>query len=362
MLQHEALAILQQAKLLGPHACDVAVGAERQRSRGLERSRQIAHTVAEIGFGSGAQQGAGSGGGHGADILQRRMHQRPPPVERDLARQPFDGLQAGRGQTLIHLACVFADVQVDRGCIASAGAREFVHRRRGGSAQRVDCHAGGDVAQLPPTDGVAQPQDPCHVGREPTLIGVLRRLRETGALVQRWQDREPHSGLVNGVRERLAHRSVIAPVREVLMTIPAEVPPQYETDAFFIDRTPWGGHRQFWDEITYRDPLNHHLHASIPGHRFDVALQRRNPRAIRRGSSDGTRAEGWAFWIEEMYLQAGLLQDRPRTRELFYIAQLKRAARIRAEVRMQTGEWSLAEAIRYLNAEVPADGGEPRAV
>lgn len=141
--------------------------------------------------------------------------------------------------------------------------------------------------------------------------------------------------------------------REQLLTIPDEIPAQYETDAFFIDRTPWSGHRHFWDEITYRDPLNNHIHASIPGHRFDATLQRRNPRAVRRGSSDGTRAEGWAFWIEEMYLQAGLLQDRPRTRELFYIAQLKRAARIHAELRMQTGEWSLEQAIRYLQAEVP---------
>lgn len=141
--------------------------------------------------------------------------------------------------------------------------------------------------------------------------------------------------------------------RERLLTIPADLPPQYETDAFFIDRTPWGGHRHFWDEITYRDPLNNHIHASIPGHRFDGTLQRRHPRAVRRLSGDGTRAEGWAFYIEEMYLQAGLLADRPRTRELFYIAQLKRAARIRAELAMQTGAWSLQQAIDFLNAEVP---------
>ncbi|MCU0636401.1 MAG: DUF885 domain-containing protein, partial [Gemmatimonadaceae bacterium] len=141
--------------------------------------------------------------------------------------------------------------------------------------------------------------------------------------------------------------------RERLLTIPAEIPPQYETDAFFIDRAPWGGHRHFWDEITYRDPLNNHIHASIPGHRFDGTLQRSNPRPIRRTFSDGTRAEGWAFYIEEMYLQAGLLADRPRTRELFYIAQLKRAARVHAELRMQDGTWSLQQAIDYLNAEVP---------
>ncbi len=141
--------------------------------------------------------------------------------------------------------------------------------------------------------------------------------------------------------------------REQLLTIPADIPDKYETDAFFINREAWGGHRHFWDEITYRDPLNNHLHASIPGHRFDGTLQRRNPRPIRRMVSDGTRAEGWGFYIEEMYLQAGLLNDRPRTRELFYIAQLKRAARVHAEQLMQTGAFSLKQAIDYLVAEVP---------
>lgn len=155
-------------------------------------------------------------------------------------------------------------------------------------------------------------------------------------------------------RTREAERWIRAfTAREGLLTIPEGIPAQYETDAFFIDRSPWGGHRHFWDEITYRDPLNNHLHASIPGHRFDGTLQRATPRPIRRAMGDGTRAEGWAFYLEEMYLQAGLLADRPRTRELFYIAQLKRAARVRAELAMQDGTWSLADAIRFLVAEVP---------
>ena len=50
-----------------------------------------------------------------------------------------------------------------------------------------------------------------------------------------------------------------------LISIPDYIPASFETDAFFIDRSPWGGHRHFWDEITYRDPLNNHIHASIPG-------------------------------------------------------------------------------------------------
>ena len=138
-----------------------------------------------------------------------------------------------------------------------------------------------------------------------------------------------------------------------LISIPEFIPTSFETDAFFIDRSAWGGHRHFWDEITYRDPLNNHIHASIPGHRFDGLIQRRHPRPIRRTFSDGTRAEGWGFYVEEMLLQAGLLDQRPRTRELFYIAQLKRAARIPAELGMQTGEISLSQAIDYLVAQVP---------
>lgn len=188
-----------------------------------------------------------------------------------------------------------------------------------------------------------------ELARARTLLAIERHRNRNAPQV------EPATTAVEHERRTREAETLIRTftAREGLMTIPADIPAEYETDAFFIDRTPWGSHRHFWDEITYRDPLNNHIHASIPGHRFDGTLQRKNPSAIRRSSSDGTRAEGWAFWIEEMYLQAGLLQDRPRTRELFYIAQLKRAARIHAELRMQTGEWSLRQAIDYLNAEVP---------
>jgi uncharacterized protein (DUF885 family) len=136
-----------------------------------------------------------------------------------------------------------------------------------------------------------------------------------------------------------------------LLTIPDYMPPSFETDAFWIERP--GGKRHFWEEITYRDPLNNHIHASIPGHRFDGLIQRRNPSPIRRTHMDGGRAEGWTFYIEEMFLQAGLLDERPRTRELFYIAQLKRVLRVPAELKLQSGEFSLEQAIQFLMDEVP---------
>src|SRR5436190_20548033 len=64
-------------------------------------------------------------------------------------------------------------------------------------------------------------------------------------------------------------------------------------------------------------------------------------------------SKGGGFYLEEMYLQAGLLDGRPRGRELFYIAQLARAARIPAELKMQTGEFSLPQAVDYMTKEVP---------
>ncbi len=96
--------------------------------------------------------------------------------------------------------------------------------------------------------------------------------------------------------------------------------------------------RHFWEEIQYRDPLVDHIHASIPGHRFDFLLHQHDTRPIRSTYTDSGRIEGWGFYCEEMMLQAGILKQRPRTRELFYIAQLARAARIPAELKIQRGE------------------------
>ena len=135
-----------------------------------------------------------------------------------------------------------------------------------------------------------------------------------------------------------------------ILTIPDYVGPQ-KTDAFWIERP--GGKRHFWEELQYRDPLVDHIHASIPGHRFDFALHEHDTRPIRSTYTDSGRVEGWGFYCEEMMLQAGILKDRPRTRELFYIAQLARAARIPAELNIQRGQFSLNDAVAYMVKAVP---------
>ena len=136
-----------------------------------------------------------------------------------------------------------------------------------------------------------------------------------------------------------------------LLSFPDDIPPAFETDAYWIVRP--GGKRHFWEELTYRDPLNNHIHASIPGHRYHILMDGRDRRPIRGGYGDSGRAEGWTFYIEEMYLQAGLLDGRPHARELFYLAQLWRARRVPIELRMLTEGMTVDEAIKELVGEIP---------
>ena len=117
---------------------------------------------------------------------------------------------------------------------------------------------------------------------------------------------------------------------------------------------PWivrPGGRNFWEEIQYRDPTPDHLHAVIPGHRFDGRMVVDHP--VRGRIADGARIEGWATYLEEAMLQAGLLEDRPRTRELIYIFGIFRAARVPADVWLQTNEMTVAEAVDYWRSVTP---------
>jgi len=109
----------------------------------------------------------------------------------------------------------------------------------------------------------------------------------------------------------------------------------------------------YWQEIQFRDPLPDHLHAGIPGHRYDGWVLRRHARAIRQGHSDRGRSEGWGFYLEELALQSDLLKDRPRTRELFYNFQLFRYVRMHIDIKMAAGEMTPAQAVAHQKSWVP---------
>ena len=139
-------------------------------------------------------------------------------------------------------------------------------------------------------------------------------------------------------------------VDQEILTVPDDVG-EFGTNVPWIVRD--GGRRNFWEEVQYRDPRPDHVHAVIPGHRFDALLRSRDDRPIRSAARDRGRSEGWAFYLEEMMLQAGLLEELPRTRELFYIFQVARAVRNRAEALLHTNEFTVQQAVDYMVENTP---------
>ncbi|WP_439545875.1 DUF885 family protein [Sandarakinorhabdus sp.] len=114
--------------------------------------------------------------------------------------------------------------------------------------------------------------------------------------------------------------------------------------------------RNFFRQAEDRDPRSLRAH-NLPGHIFDFLWRSRDPRPIRGQARvnflDSQRFEGWAFYLEEMMLQAGWLDARPKAREIHYILQANRAARLAPELKVHSGEWSLDEALTSLAGRTP---------
>lgn len=133
------------------------------------------------------------------------------------------------------------------------------------------------------------------------------------------------------------------------ITVPDDVG-ELGTNVPWIERP---GGRNFWEEVQYRDPSPDHLHAVIPGHRFDMVMAARVEHPIRSRLQSGARVEGWATYLEEAAMGAGLFAELPRVRELIQVFGIFRAARVPADVWLQTNQMTVAEAVDYWLERVP---------
>jgi uncharacterized protein DUF885 len=116
------------------------------------------------------------------------------------------------------------------------------------------------------------------------------------------------------------------------------------------------GPREFFGEVDYRDPEVLRTHGY---HWFDKAWMAHTPHAspVRRGALlyniFNTRTEGHATGWEELMMQAGLLDARPRSRELVYIMLAERAARALGDLRMHANQWTLEQASVFASENTP---------
>jgi hypothetical protein len=133
-----------------------------------------------------------------------------------------------------------------------------------------------------------------------------------------------------------------------IITVPADIGELGSNTPFIV--RPTGPN--FWEQIQFRDPIPDHLHAVIPGHRFDAKLADRDKRPIRGEFADGVRLEGWATYLEEAMMTAGAVKQ-PRAREFIQLFGIFRAARVPADIRMQQNQWTVAEAVSFMRRMTP---------
>lgn len=116
------------------------------------------------------------------------------------------------------------------------------------------------------------------------------------------------------------------------------------------------GPREFFGEVDHHDPQVMRTHGY---HWFDKARMANDPHAspIRRGpllyNIFITRTEGHATGWEEMMLDAGMFDARPRSRELIYILLAQRAARAQGDLRMHARQATLEQASAFTSANTP---------
>lgn len=108
----------------------------------------------------------------------------------------------------------------------------------------------------------------------------------------------------------------------------------------------------FW-LATAKDPRPEIVHEGVPGHALQLALSWQHPDLIRRRYYDSAANEGIGFYAEEMALQAGVFDDRPRLREVIYNYARLRALRVEVDVKLATGVFTLQQAADQLQRSVP---------
>ena len=137
-----------------------------------------------------------------------------------------------------------------------------------------------------------------------------------------------------------------------LLTIADYLEPALRARIGRFTPAPW----EFFTEVDYRDPEIMRTHGY---HWFDLARMEHEPHPdpIRRGpllyNIFITRTEGLATGWEEMMLQAGMFDSRPRARELIYLLVAQRAARALGDLMMHANRFTLEQAAKFTVENTP---------
>ena len=168
----------------------------------------------------------------------------------------------------------------------------------------------------------------------------------------------------NAQRQRETAAKIMTFLREnEIITVPDDLPPlppeQYPR---MWDKSAYlrPGYRGYFEETNDREPMTNVLHVLF-GHYYvggrKIWYQERDTRpirgAVRLFDMHEARSEALAFGIEEWLLQAGLFDERPRSKEIAYIWLAFRTARALSDLRMHSNEYSLEEGLKNFSEGIP---------
>jgi len=115
--------------------------------------------------------------------------------------------------------------------------------------------------------------------------------------------------------------------------------------------------RNFFNQVSDRHPLAIGPHETVghfpDGIRIRQWSQRPIPRGYDRYYISGVRTEALATGMEENLMHLGLLDERPRVRELVYLLRAFRAIRSLADLKMHSNEFTLDEVMDYAISLTP---------
>jgi uncharacterized protein (DUF885 family) len=98
------------------------------------------------------------------------------------------------------------------------------------------------------------------------------------------------------------------------------------------------------------------VHEAYPGHHLQMQLAGRNPSAVRRWQSNPMMVEGWALYSEELMYQAGLYGDEDPATWLAILGGIRyRAARIVADVKLHTGQFTYDQCVEWMIKTLDAE-------
>ena len=103
------------------------------------------------------------------------------------------------------------------------------------------------------------------------------------------------------------------------------------------------------------------VHEAYPGHHLQMQLAGLNPDPVRKWQSNTMMIEGWALYCEEAVYEHGLYGKEDPTQWLAVLGGIRfRAARIVADVKLHTGQFTYQQCVDWMNQVLETDSESGR--